>query len=160
MESLHEKSMSEESRFSQMKGLSIRQGGHSGMGPPPSPLDQHSQGRLATRVGGGLKQHRAAQQAEISVRFIDWGNVSWFSHSLLPGHCYLGHTEETDSCARLKSLVACPCICGGLSQIEISLLVTSLAKLASAILPYLGDKDALIPPPSTSRRTPSSLCCV
>lgn len=46
MESLHEKSMSEESRFSQIKGLSMRQGGHSGMGPPPSPLDQHSQGRL------------------------------------------------------------------------------------------------------------------
>uniref|UniRef100_A0A3Q3G8M1 SWI/SNF related BAF chromatin remodeling complex subunit ATPase 4 n=1 Tax=Labrus bergylta TaxID=56723 RepID=A0A3Q3G8M1_9LABR len=44
MESMHEKSLSEESRFSQMKGLSMRQGGHSGMGPPPSPLDQHSQG--------------------------------------------------------------------------------------------------------------------
>uniref|UniRef100_A0A672H2Q0 SWI/SNF related, matrix associated, actin dependent regulator of chromatin, subfamily a, member 4 n=1 Tax=Salarias fasciatus TaxID=181472 RepID=A0A672H2Q0_SALFA len=44
MEGLHEKSLSEESRFSQMKGLSMRQGGHSGMGPPPSPLDQHSQG--------------------------------------------------------------------------------------------------------------------
>uniref|UniRef100_A0A4W6FX83 SWI/SNF related BAF chromatin remodeling complex subunit ATPase 4 n=1 Tax=Lates calcarifer TaxID=8187 RepID=A0A4W6FX83_LATCA len=44
MEGMHEKSMSEESRFSQMKGLSMRQGGHSGMGPPPSPLDQHSQG--------------------------------------------------------------------------------------------------------------------
>ncbi|KAL6110140.1 smarca4 [Pungitius sinensis] len=44
MESLHEKSMGEEGRFSQMKGLSMRQGGHSGMGPPPSPLDQHSQG--------------------------------------------------------------------------------------------------------------------
>uniref|UniRef100_A0A8D0AKL4 SWI/SNF related BAF chromatin remodeling complex subunit ATPase 4 n=1 Tax=Sander lucioperca TaxID=283035 RepID=A0A8D0AKL4_SANLU len=41
---MHEKGMSEESRFSQMKGLSMRQGGHSGMGPPPSPLDQHSQG--------------------------------------------------------------------------------------------------------------------
>uniref|UniRef100_A0AAQ6A0Q1 SWI/SNF related, matrix associated, actin dependent regulator of chromatin, subfamily a, member 4 n=1 Tax=Amphiprion ocellaris TaxID=80972 RepID=A0AAQ6A0Q1_AMPOC len=44
MEGLHEKGLSEESRFSQMKGLSMRQGGHSGMGPPPSPLDQHSQG--------------------------------------------------------------------------------------------------------------------
>lgn len=44
---MHEKSLSEESRFSQMKGLSMRQGGHSGMGPPPSPLDQHSQGRHA-----------------------------------------------------------------------------------------------------------------
>uniref|UniRef100_A0A7N8YIV7 Transcription activator BRG1-like n=1 Tax=Mastacembelus armatus TaxID=205130 RepID=A0A7N8YIV7_9TELE len=44
MEVMHDKTMSEESRFSQMKGLSMRQGGHSGMGPPPSPLDQHSQG--------------------------------------------------------------------------------------------------------------------
>ncbi|XP_068177822.1 transcription activator BRG1 isoform X9 [Antennarius striatus] len=41
---MHEKSLSEDSRFSQIKGLSMRQGGHSGMGPPPSPLDQHSQG--------------------------------------------------------------------------------------------------------------------
>ncbi|XP_038834678.1 transcription activator BRG1 isoform X1 [Salvelinus namaycush] len=39
---IHEKGMSEESRFAQMKGM--RQGGHSGMGPPPSPMDQHSQG--------------------------------------------------------------------------------------------------------------------
>ncbi|XP_071245426.1 transcription activator BRG1 isoform X2 [Salvelinus alpinus] len=39
---MHEKGMSEESRFAQMKGM--RQGGHSGMGPPPSPMDQHSQG--------------------------------------------------------------------------------------------------------------------
>ncbi|XP_034386484.1 transcription activator BRG1 isoform X2 [Cyclopterus lumpus] len=44
MESMHEKGMGEESRFIQMKGLSMRQGGHGGMGPPPSPLDQHSQG--------------------------------------------------------------------------------------------------------------------
>lgn len=41
--------MSEESRFSQMKSLSMRQGGHSGMGPPPSPLDQHSQGKARLR---------------------------------------------------------------------------------------------------------------
>lgn len=50
MESMHEKSLSEESRFSQMKGLSLRQGVHSGMGPPPSPLDQHSQGRHASET--------------------------------------------------------------------------------------------------------------
>jgi len=34
----------EEGRFSQMKGVAVRQGGPSGMAPPPSPLDQHSQG--------------------------------------------------------------------------------------------------------------------
>lgn len=56
MESLHEKSLSEESRFSQMKGLSMRQSGHGGMGPPPSPLDQHSQGRSAS-----LEQHCPVQ---------------------------------------------------------------------------------------------------
>lgn len=44
---MHEKSTSEESRYSQMKGLSVRQAAHSGMGPPPSPLDQHSQGKRA-----------------------------------------------------------------------------------------------------------------
>uniref|UniRef100_A0A4W5Q2W5 SWI/SNF related BAF chromatin remodeling complex subunit ATPase 4 n=1 Tax=Hucho hucho TaxID=62062 RepID=A0A4W5Q2W5_9TELE len=41
---MHEKGMSEESRFAQMKGMPMRQGVHSGMGPPPSPMDQHSQG--------------------------------------------------------------------------------------------------------------------
>uniref|UniRef100_A0A674D196 SWI/SNF related BAF chromatin remodeling complex subunit ATPase 4 n=1 Tax=Salmo trutta TaxID=8032 RepID=A0A674D196_SALTR len=41
---MHEKGMSEESHFAQMKGMPMRQGGHSGMGPPPSPMDQHSQG--------------------------------------------------------------------------------------------------------------------
>ncbi|CAL8273596.1 unnamed protein product [Gadus morhua 'NCC'] len=44
IEGVHEKSGAEEGRFTQMKGGSLRQGGHSGMGPPPSPLDQHSQG--------------------------------------------------------------------------------------------------------------------
>lgn len=50
MESMHEKSLGEESRFSQMKGMSMRPGGHSGMGPPPSPLDQHSQGKQAPQT--------------------------------------------------------------------------------------------------------------
>ena len=44
MEGMHEKGVSEETRFTQMKGMPVRQGGHSGMGPPPSPMDQHSQG--------------------------------------------------------------------------------------------------------------------
>ena len=51
MEGMHEKTLNEDGRFSQMKGLSMRQGGHSGMGPPPSPLDQHSQGRRAAPLG-------------------------------------------------------------------------------------------------------------
>ena len=48
IEGVHEKSGAEEGRFAQMKGGSLRQGGHSGMGPPPSPLDQHSQGSLVS----------------------------------------------------------------------------------------------------------------
>lgn len=48
MESMHEKGMSEDPRYSQMKGMGMRSGGHAGMGPPPSPMDQHSQGTVLT----------------------------------------------------------------------------------------------------------------
>lgn len=41
---MHEKGMPEDSRYAQMKGLGMRPGPHVGMGPPPSPMDQHSQG--------------------------------------------------------------------------------------------------------------------
>lgn len=41
---MHEKGMSDDPRYNQMKGMGMRAGGHSGMGPPPSPMDQHSQG--------------------------------------------------------------------------------------------------------------------
>ncbi|XP_069623239.1 transcription activator BRG1 isoform X1 [Ranitomeya imitator] len=44
MESMHEKPMPEDPRYTQMKGMAMRPGGLSGMGPPPSPMDQHSQG--------------------------------------------------------------------------------------------------------------------
>lgn len=44
MESMHEKGMSDDPRYTQMKGMGMRSGGHAGMGPPPSPMDQHSQG--------------------------------------------------------------------------------------------------------------------
>lgn len=44
MESMHEKGMSDDPRYNQMKGMGMRSGGHAGMGPPPSPMDQHSQG--------------------------------------------------------------------------------------------------------------------
>lgn len=36
--------MPDDPRYGQMKGMGMRQGAHSGMGPPPSPMDQHSQG--------------------------------------------------------------------------------------------------------------------
>uniref|UniRef100_A0A671YKY7 SWI/SNF related BAF chromatin remodeling complex subunit ATPase 4a n=1 Tax=Sparus aurata TaxID=8175 RepID=A0A671YKY7_SPAAU len=44
MEAMHEKGMPDDPRYSQMKGMGMRPGGHVGMGPPPSPMDQHSQG--------------------------------------------------------------------------------------------------------------------
>lgn len=47
MEGMHEKGMPDDPRYGQMKGMGMRPGGHSGMGPPPSPLDQHSQGTPA-----------------------------------------------------------------------------------------------------------------
>jgi hypothetical protein len=47
MESMHEKGMSDDPRYSQMKGMGMRSGGHAGMGPPPSPMDQHSQGTVS-----------------------------------------------------------------------------------------------------------------
>ncbi|XP_061606190.1 SWI/SNF related, matrix associated, actin dependent regulator of chromatin, subfamily a, member 4a isoform X3 [Phyllopteryx taeniolatus] len=44
MDAMHEKGMPDDPRYNQMKGMGMRPGGHSGMGPPPSPMDQHSQG--------------------------------------------------------------------------------------------------------------------
>uniref|UniRef100_A0A8U8BRS9 Uncharacterized protein n=1 Tax=Geospiza parvula TaxID=87175 RepID=A0A8U8BRS9_GEOPR len=41
---MHEKGIPEDPRYGQMKGMGMRPGGHAGMGPPPSPMDQHSQG--------------------------------------------------------------------------------------------------------------------
>lgn len=50
MDSMHEKGISEDPRYSQMKGMGMRAGGHTGMGPPPSPMDQHSQGTLSCQT--------------------------------------------------------------------------------------------------------------
>ncbi|XP_045577251.1 transcription activator BRG1 [Salmo salar] len=45
MEGMHEKGMSDDPRYGPMKSMGMRPGGgHIGMGPPPSPMDQHSQG--------------------------------------------------------------------------------------------------------------------
>ncbi|KAK6311884.1 hypothetical protein J4Q44_G00175480 [Coregonus suidteri] len=43
MEGMHEKGMPDDPRYGPMKGMRPG-GGHIGMGPPPSPMDQHSQG--------------------------------------------------------------------------------------------------------------------
>ncbi|XP_030921521.1 transcription activator BRG1, partial [Geospiza fortis] len=44
LDAMHEKGIPEDPRYGQMKGMGMRPGGHAGMGPPPSPMDQHSQG--------------------------------------------------------------------------------------------------------------------
>lgn len=45
---MQEKGMPDDPRYSQMKGMGMRPGAHPGMGPPPSPMDQHSQGIFLT----------------------------------------------------------------------------------------------------------------
>uniref|UniRef100_A0A671R2P6 Probable global transcription activator SNF2L2 n=1 Tax=Sinocyclocheilus anshuiensis TaxID=1608454 RepID=A0A671R2P6_9TELE len=45
MEGMHEKGMGDDMHFGQMKGVGMRSL-HSGMGPPQSPMDQHSQGTI------------------------------------------------------------------------------------------------------------------
>lgn len=99
MEGMHEKSMSEESRFSQMKGLSMRQGGHSGMGPPPSPLDQHSQGRCATQIHllSDFILSSIAQDT-LGIFECDWSVVVWSC-----GLCRWAHSRECHSCRKLHN---------------------------------------------------------
>ncbi|XP_046871653.1 probable global transcription activator SNF2L2 isoform X2 [Hypomesus transpacificus] len=46
MEGMHDKTMVDELHYGQMKGVGMRSL-HSGMGPPRSPMDQHSQGYLS-----------------------------------------------------------------------------------------------------------------
>lgn len=46
---MHEKGMPDDPRY-QMKGMGMRPGGHAGMGPPPSPMDQHSQGSISCHI--------------------------------------------------------------------------------------------------------------
>jgi len=45
MEGMNEKTMADAMHFGHMKGVGMRSL-HSGMGPPQSPMDQHSQGIL------------------------------------------------------------------------------------------------------------------
>lgn len=45
MEGMHEKGMGDDMHYGQMKGVGMRSL-HSGMGPPQSPMDQHSQGAI------------------------------------------------------------------------------------------------------------------
>lgn len=54
MDSMHEKGITDDPRYGQMKGMGLRPGGHAGMGPPPSPMDQHSQGWLVLRIINGI----------------------------------------------------------------------------------------------------------
>ncbi|KAL7839613.1 hypothetical protein SRHO_G00262710 [Serrasalmus rhombeus] len=58
MEGMHEKGMGDDMHYGQMKGVGMRSL-HSGMGPPQSPLDQHSQGYLSPHPSpmGPIPEH-------------------------------------------------------------------------------------------------------
>lgn len=84
---MHEKGMSEESRFAQMKGMPMRQGGHSGMGPPPSPMDQHSQGRYTLSPGVCSVGCTVEQCSELTVLYrtymiIYYGRIGYCVRSI------------------------------------------------------------------------------
>lgn len=69
IDAMLEKGMTDDSRYAQMKGIGIRPSGHSGMGPPPSPMDQHSQGNA---LCGGL-----FISLLLSVRYMNVKRVSF-----------------------------------------------------------------------------------
>ncbi|XP_076856974.1 putative global transcription activator SNF2L2 isoform X2 [Brachyhypopomus gauderio] len=58
LDGMHEKGMGEDLHYGQMKGVGMRSL-HSGMGPPQSPMDQHSQGYLSPHPSpmGPLPEH-------------------------------------------------------------------------------------------------------
>uniref|UniRef100_A0A4W4E247 SWI/SNF related, matrix associated, actin dependent regulator of chromatin, subfamily a, member 2 n=1 Tax=Electrophorus electricus TaxID=8005 RepID=A0A4W4E247_ELEEL len=58
LDGMHEKGMGEDMHYGQMKGVGMRSL-HSGMGPPQSPMDQHSQGYLSPHPSpmGPLPEH-------------------------------------------------------------------------------------------------------
>uniref|UniRef100_A0AAR2KAQ7 SWI/SNF related, matrix associated, actin dependent regulator of chromatin, subfamily a, member 2 n=1 Tax=Pygocentrus nattereri TaxID=42514 RepID=A0AAR2KAQ7_PYGNA len=58
MEGMHEKGMGDDMHYGQMKGVGMRSL-HSGMGPPQSPMDQHSQGYLSPHPSpmGPIPEH-------------------------------------------------------------------------------------------------------
>ncbi|KAL7836562.1 hypothetical protein AOLI_G00278460 [Acnodon oligacanthus] len=58
MEGMHEKGMGDDLHYGQMKGVGMRSL-HSGMGPPQSPMDQHSQGYMSPHPSpmGPIPEH-------------------------------------------------------------------------------------------------------
>ncbi|KAL6465562.1 hypothetical protein MHYP_G00256950 [Metynnis hypsauchen] len=58
MEGMHEKGMGDDVHYGQMKGVGMRSL-HSGMGPPQSPMDQHSQGYMSPHPSpmGPIPEH-------------------------------------------------------------------------------------------------------
>ncbi|KAK2845552.1 hypothetical protein Q7C36_010406 [Tachysurus vachellii] len=58
MEGMHEKGMGDEMHYGQIKGVGMRSL-HSGMGPPQSPMDQHSQGYISPHPSpmGSVPEH-------------------------------------------------------------------------------------------------------
>ncbi|KAI1900375.1 hypothetical protein AGOR_G00049310 [Albula goreensis] len=60
MEGMHDKGMGEDMHFGQMKSMGMRSL-HSGMGPPQSPMDQHSQGYMSPHPSPmGVPEHASS----------------------------------------------------------------------------------------------------
>ncbi|XP_066566718.1 putative global transcription activator SNF2L2 isoform X3 [Amia ocellicauda] len=60
MEGMHDKGLGDEMHFSQMKSMGMRSL-HAGMGPPQSPMDQHSQGYLSPHPSPmGVPEHASS----------------------------------------------------------------------------------------------------
>lgn len=67
---MHEKGMPDDPRYNQMKGMGMRSGAHTGMAPPPSPMDQHSQGTVwVIFLLSSVQISRAASTSEL------WGGL-------------------------------------------------------------------------------------
>ncbi len=83
MEGLHEKGMGDDMHFGQMKGVGMRSL-HSGMGPPQSPMDQHSQGTITywpqynnKALSGYNFNHNCSSPEEVLVPYLKEVSLQW-----------------------------------------------------------------------------------
>lgn len=80
MEGMHEKvPMSEEMHFGQMKNVGMRTL-HSGMGPPQSPMDQHSQGMKTYGHINGIRHHLTMIYAKPEQKVLPSDSESGWMH--------------------------------------------------------------------------------
>lgn len=67
---MNDKTMADAMHFGHMKNVGIRSL-HSGMGPPQSPMDQHSQGILLTSSAGFTVCINAINRVFYFYRFVE-----------------------------------------------------------------------------------------